>query len=79
MASKENDPLLAKIHQFVNQMLQARACYLEIDIVHITEVYSIYMAALISIISRRGFIINVHCRNQADKNKLLLYNTLPLL
>ena len=34
------------------------------------------MAAIISIVSRRGLRIEVHCRNQSNKSKLALYTLL---
>ena len=34
------------------------------------------MAAIVSIISRHGFTIEAHCRNQPNKSKLALYKPL---
>ena len=42
----------------------------------VNKFYSFYMAAMISIVSRHGLRIEVHCRNQSNKSKLALYTLL---
>ena len=39
----------------------------------LNKLYSFYMAAIIGIISRRGLSIDVHCRNQYNRNKLKMH------
>ena len=39
----------------------------------LNKFYSFYMVAVVGIISKRGFGIQVHHRNQANKSKLALY------
>ena len=38
--------------------------------------YSFYMVAVVSIVNRCGLSVDVHHRNQPNKNKLLLYKPL---
>ena len=42
----------------------------------INKFYSLYMAAVVGIVSRHGLSINAHGRNQPNKSKLVLYNLL---
>ena len=43
----------------------------------LSKCYNFYMAAVVSIFSMRGLRIEVYCRNQPNKSKLMLY--MPLL
>ena len=40
----------------------------------LSKFYSFYITAVVSIVSRRGLTIDVHCRNQSSKSKLAMYN-----
>ena len=42
----------------------------------LNKYYSFFMAAIVGIISRRGFRIKAHHRNQPNKSKLVLYKPL---